>query len=388
MATQGQAPDSRIPAETPRDNNTRISSIRFVLQLIVIGAVTALCLSLLWYAGHILLLAFGGVILAVFLTKLARLVQRYTPLPYGWSLLLTILFIIAIIGALCWGLSSTIGAQLNELTVQIPHALRRLVSHLREYTWGRRIVAEIDGASRMIASGDMFARAENVLSGTADALVEILMVFLIALYGAITPDLYVNGMLHLVPPAQRERAERALTATGVTLWWWMICRLVSVFWVGIATTVALWVWGLPLALALGIIAGLFRFVPYIGPWIGAVPAVLIAIVQGPWSIVFVVVLYIVVETIDDYIILPLLNYGTIWMPPALGIFAQVLFGALWGMIGVLFAIPVAVALMILIQVVYVEGTLGERFPLVGEKTNANGQPQAGRTQPEVPGQGY
>ncbi len=65
----------------------------------------------------------------------------------------------------------------------------------------------------------------------------------------------------------------------------------------------------------------------------------------------------------------MLQHGTMWLPPALGIFAQVVFGALWGMIGVLFAMPVVTVLMILIQVLYVQSRLGEDVPIVGDQNS-------------------
>jgi predicted PurR-regulated permease PerM len=104
-----------------------------------------------------------------------------------------------------------------------------------------------------------------------------------------------------------------------------------------------------------------------------VPAVLFALVRGPWTVVFVAVVYLAIEAIDDYIILPLLNDGAIWLPPAPGILRQVLFGSLWGVTGLLFAIPVVTVLMILVQVLYVEGALGEDVRIIGEANGHDGR---------------
>jgi predicted PurR-regulated permease PerM len=172
-----------------------------------------------------------------------------------------VVLLLAVVAALGWRLSRAVGNQLNELTDQIPQALDRVASHLSQYRWARKLVSEVNSAGQMIATGDVFARAENVLGWTGEALVQALLVLLVGLYGAISPELYVGGSLRLIPPAHRMRVRRALAASGVSLWWWTLCRLASVLWVTVATALALWLWGVPLPLALGVIAGVCRFAP-------------------------------------------------------------------------------------------------------------------------------
>jgi len=129
--------------------------------------------------------------------------------------------------------------------------------------------------------------------------------------------------------------------------------------VGVAATVGLSLLGIPLALALGLIAFLLEFVPYLGPFIG-VPAVLVALAAGPGDAAYVVLLYLGIHAAEGYVIAPLVDQRSVHLPPALGLVAQLLLGTLFGFLGLILAVPLAAFGMVLVQMLYVEDFLGER----------------------------
>ncbi|HTV51090.1 MAG TPA: AI-2E family transporter, partial [Steroidobacteraceae bacterium] len=120
---------------------------------------------------------------------------------------------------------------------------------------------------------------------------------------------------------------------------------------------ALWLLGIPLALSLGIFGGLSEFIPYVGPIVAAVPALLVAFMLGPIHALEVLGLYLIVHLFEGELLVPMIQRWTVSLPPALGIIAVVLFGWLFGLPGILFATPLTVVLIELIRTLYVQTAL-------------------------------
>ncbi len=370
-------PDRRPPAVLPRERFPY--PIRLVLTALGLAALVALALVLLWYVADILLLAFAGIILAIFLRGLSEWVAPRIHLAYGWSLTVVVVVLAMLVGFLCWLLASHIAGQIDQLQNQLPQALQQLEQRLNQYQWGRVLVKHVrEYASQNYSEEKVMAQATSVLKTAFDAWIKFLMVMLIGLYGAITPRVYVQGVVLLVPSARRPRLQQALNVVGDLLWWWLVCRLISMTWVGITTWIALQWLGVPLALTLGFVAGLSKFIPYIGPFVAVVPAALLALLppHGFGTVLWVIGIYLVIEMIDDHIILPLLNWRTIWLPPALAIFSQVVLAALWGGLAVVLAMPLVAVVMVLVKILYVHGTLGEPIEL-GRSTVSASAPSGG-----------
>ncbi|MGH6611543.1 MAG: AI-2E family transporter, partial [Burkholderiaceae bacterium] len=196
-------------------------------------------------------------------------------------------------------------------------------------------------------------------SGVLGGIVNVLIIIFVGLYLAAEPRLYTNGLVRLVPIRHRPRAQEFLSALGHTLRWWLVGRLSLMLLNGVLTALALWLLGVPLALTLGILAGLLNFIPNIGPVIAGVPAVLIALMQSPQQALYVFILYVALQSVDGYVLTPLVQRRTIELPPVLTITAQVLLGVLLGTLGVLLATPLTAAALVLVKMLYVEDTLGD-----------------------------
>jgi predicted PurR-regulated permease PerM len=136
--------------------------------------------------------------------------------------------------------------------------------------------------------------------------------------------------------------------------------------VGFLTAVGLWVAGIPLAFVLGLIAALLSFVPYIGPIASVVPAALVALAESPTKVLYVFIIYGVVQLLESYLITPLIQERAVSIPPAVLISAQVIMGILAGAIGVLMATPLAVVLIVLVQMLYLADVLGDPVSTLGE----------------------
>lgn len=184
-----------------------------------------------------------------------------------------------------------------------------------------------------------------------------LLILFLAIYLSIQPHIYVDGLIRLAPMHKRPRLQEVMGEVHNTLRWWLVGKILSMAIVGIATTVGLALLGVPLAIALGVIAALLTFVPNFGPIISAVPAVLLAFVQSPTSALYVVVLYLAIQTVESYLITPLIQQRTVSLPPALTISAQIALGVLAGPAGVILATPLAAAGLVAVTQLYVKDVL-------------------------------
>jgi predicted PurR-regulated permease PerM len=174
--------------------------------------------------------------------------------------------------------------------------------------------------------------------------------------------MYVRGTIRLVPPDYRLRAGEILGALGYTLKWWLIGQGVTMLVVAVATWLGLWALGVPLAFVLGVIAGLFNFIPNFGPLFSAVPATLLALTVSPERAIAVIILFIVLQNLEGNVLTPLIQRKAVDLPPALGIIAQILLGILVGPVGLILAWPLCAAVVLAVKMLYVEDTLGDELP--------------------------
>ena len=135
--------------------------------------------------------------------------------------------------------------------------------------------------------------------------------------------------------------------------------------VGLLIAGGLWALGVPLAATLGFISGLFEFVPNIGPILSGIPAALLAITVSPAHVVYVVALYAAVQTLESYLLTPMVMRRAISLPPALTITAQLVGTLTGGWLGLLLATPLVAAALVVVRKVYLEGILGERDAAAG-----------------------
>lgn len=334
----------------------------FALRALVAVSVAAgvfILLALLWYAADVLLLVFAAVLLAVALRGLASLVGRVTNLSESWSLALVTALLLSALAGVAILLAPRVSEQVDELAGNLPRAFDALAERANRYGWARRLMAELPPPDQLLkGGGGVLARVTGVFSTALGSLVNAAIIISVGAYLAADPRLYTSGLLRLVPPGGRERAREVLTRLGSTLRRWLVGRLVLMAFNAALTWAGLSLLGVPLALTLGLLAGLLNFVPNVGPIVAAVPAVLIALTQSPEQAVNVVLLYVVLQSVDGYLFTPLVQKRTVELPPALTITAQVLLGVLLGGAGVVLATPLTAAALVLVRALYVEGGPG------------------------------
>jgi predicted PurR-regulated permease PerM len=354
------------PAASPR-----LSDFARRAAVAVLIAVTILAVVyFLWRGVDVLLQAFAGVLFAVFLAALADWVQRHTRLSYGWSLTLVVLVLFAGMGGLGYLLGNRLADQLGEMLQSLPRSFGEIRQYLAQYPWGKYLLDNApQAASRMVESGQ-FSQVTGLISGVENFLEVALVILIVGIFGAAETELYRAGLLRLVPLHFRARAGETLDAIAFNLRHWLVGQVLLMLIIGTTSALGLWLIGIPLALTLGIMAGVLEVIPYIGAWLASVPAILVALLKSPEHAVFVLGLYLFLHLLEGYVLLPLIQRKEVHLPPALTLVAQVLLGKLAGILGLFVAAPLTVAALVTVQMLYVKDTLGDRtLDVPGEPTS-------------------
>jgi predicted PurR-regulated permease PerM len=322
--------------------------------MIAAGIFAIAAAALLWYLFDVLLLIFGGILLAVVLRAPADWLARKTRLSSPWALTLVLVSITAALVAGGWLLGASVREQSQAIVEQAPQMLERVKEHLDSYGWARdRIDTE---AILSDEQGAVLGRGLRVVSATFGALANVGLVLFMAVLFAAQPHLYVGGTLRLVPKDKRARAAQVLHRLGDTLRRWLLGQLLLMVFVAVTTAIGLWALGVTSALALGLLAGLLTFIPFLGPLIAAIVGILVSLADGVATAAWVAVLYIGVQTAEG-MLEPLVQQRAVYLPPVLLLVSQLTLGVLVGFVGIVLATPLAAALMVLVQMLYVEDVL-------------------------------
>lgn len=352
--------------EVIRTSASATSRMSFARRSVIAVSIVALAValaSIVWYASEVLLLAFAGVLLAVGLRGLSDWVHRHTRLARGWSLLLIIVAIVALIALTLALFAASLADQVSQLTEQLPQILDQLRQRAQELPGSQQLTGQLSGGG---GQGGVFQAIGTFFSTSLGALANVAIILFLGVYFAAEPDLYLNGIVRLVPQPRRARAREVLQTLGYTLRWWLVGQLLTMTVVGVLTTVGLLLLGVPGAPILGLLAGILDFVPNVGPIIAAVPGVLLAFSQGSTTGLLAIGVYVVVQILEGYILYPLIQERAVELPPALTILMLVLMGIIFGVLGLLLATPILAVVLVLIKMLYVEDVLGDDINVAGE----------------------
>ncbi|MCB8820077.1 AI-2E family transporter [Microvirga rosea] len=339
----------------------RMSDVEFVRKtLILIGIV--IVVLILWVLSDVLLLAFGAILVAIILHTVADVLARYLRVPTRWSLALAALVIFAFFVGLAFLFGSNIRNQFSAVAEQLPLALDAFGQKLGI----GQISDNLSDLISQIPSSGFAQRIAGIGGIVLGGLTDFVLVVISGLYIAASPRLYYKGFVKLFPVGQHERIEDALVACGQALKLWLLGQFIAMIGVGILSTLAFWIIGLPSPYALGLIAGVLDFIPFLGPILGALPAVLISFTLGSEAVVWTVIAMLVIQQIEGNLIQPIAQRKMVDIPPALALFGIVIGGVVFGTVGLMLGFPLVVVIYVLVKKLYVREVLGEATPVPGE----------------------
>lgn len=324
-------------------------------------AFLGLILFLLWLAGDVLLLLFAGVLVAIFIDGIANWIRIHTRVGRGASIAIALLGLVLVFGVVGVYSAPDIADQVGQLGQELPRAVDAVRQQLDKHTWTKLILDQLPSAKELRSPGTgLLRRATGALSSTAVALARMVLIAAIGVFLTLQPGLYRRGFLRLIPIRKRGRAADVLDAVTNNLRGWLVGKVLSAIAIGVATWTGLQLLGIPLALILSVLAGVFSFIPNVGPVLAVVPAMLLGLLQSPALALYVFLLYLGIQIVETYLLTPWLAHRTADLPPALTLVTQILLGVLFGGMGVIMAAPVTAAGMVLMRMVYVEDVLGDK----------------------------
>jgi predicted PurR-regulated permease PerM len=341
-------------------------TLEFVAKatLVVIG-LWALA-NLLWLARDVLFIAFFALLIASFLSIFVEpLKDRGVSRAVSAPLVLVIITLsFAALFVLAW---PTLREQFAMIQQELPPALSRVQAWIEEQVAALTGTLGEPGAAveEQLRTGmgtqvtGLIGGALPLLNTAAGAIAGFFLIIFAGLFIAIAPRTYMRGLIVLVPRSRRRRAGEVLPMAGVAMVQWMKGTALAMLFVGTTATVGLWLIGVPAALALGLIAGLLEFIPYFGPALSFIPATIVALAISPKMALWVVGLYIVVQSLESTVVTPLLMSQMVKLPPALTLLFQTMMAALFGFLGLLLAVPILATAKILIEELWVESVADE-----------------------------
>lgn len=342
--------------------------------LITIGLVvlTLLLLALVYFTFDVILLIFAAALLAIFLRGLAEIIGRFVNVSEGWLVIIVSASLVLILAGAISLLAPDVADQVRHLRTELPKSAQQAADYFARFGWGRALIEQlpsVEDIRQNVNPSALLSGVGGFFSTTVGAVGNFFIVVLLAIYFASEPRFYVRGLIKLFPKPRRHRATQVLNAVGETLRWWLIGKVASMIFIGLLTWVGLSILGVPLALTLGLIAGLLSFIPNFGPIISALPALLLAFIDegGPITALYVLILYVVVQLIESNIVTPLIERETVELPPALTIIFQLALAVLVGGLGLVLATPLLAVIMVLVQMVYIQDILGDKDVDVEEK---------------------
>ena len=376
----------------------RYDALRIAASVVALSV----ALLLLWHTRTLVLTVFLGVLFALAVSAGVDRLQRWK-IPRGIAAPLIVFAFIGLVAAFGSWIGPTVREQTTELRTKLPEALEKLEDWVQSRGGG--VIATITGFSDdadaaatrgPVTATDSTARAGadtgvaggstdsarriiakpvtttpapttlrdrlvsqiggvgryflHVLGSTLAVLAGIVLVIFLAIYIAIDPSTYRRGLIHLVPPRAREQTDEILGAIAVTLRKWLVTQLIAMIVIGAVTTAVLMILKVRAAVPLGILAGLLEFVPTLGPILSSLPAIAMGFVDSPEKALAVAIAYVGIQFIENHLLIPILMKEGVDLPPALTIVMQALMAIVFGVLGLLVAVPLLAAVMITVRI--------------------------------------
>ena len=330
--------------ERPGPAEFRDPLVRREMQKAAVWFGMALAIAAVIVLGQPLLLIVGGAIFAVFLDGGVRILGRYLPIPRGWRLLLVLLLGFGFIGWVCWFAGTTIAAQFEALRQVVTAQFDRLLAFAESLGLMPRGQPTDIGSQLLGGIGRLTSAVGSVIGAVAS----VIAMIVIGIFLASEPRLYDRGIAWMLPLRARAGFYRIAEHAGFTLRRLLFGRLVAMVFEGVFTWFMLTLGGVPMAGLLGLVTGVLAFIPNIGAITSGILMVAVGFSASYGQGIWCIIVYFLVHNIDAYLVVPYVARRTVDLAPAVLLAMQLLMGALFGILGILFADPILATLNVVL----------------------------------------
>ncbi len=319
-----------------RDSAMRAELKRAAVWLGLAGAIALVVLLV-----QPLLVIFAGLVFAALLDGGVRLLGRVLPIARGWRLLivclLTLVFMV--------GTFYLAGVQITQQVMQLRSTVETQVIRASGWLSSQGLMPGASDLNGIVRQALGSVGKVTAWVGTAfGALTTMFMIMVIGLFVAIDPRVYDRGFQWMIPEDSRGEVAVTMQRMARTLRRLLAGRLIGMAFEGVVMGVALWIAGVPMALILGIVTGLLAFIPNVGAFVSGAMTIAVGFSAGVHTGVLAVLIYIAIQVIDGYLVIPMVAKRAVDLPPALTLGAQILASALFGIIGLALADPMTAML--------------------------------------------
>lgn len=350
------------------EESSKISSaINAVRQvLLVFGVIGFIIIGIFGFSTilHIGLLYLTSIILAIVLSFLIGWIRKLFPINQIAGLIIVVLLICGLSFLFLWFAGSHIIAQMANMASSIKMGIAKFQSIIAQYPWLKNVFDYMNGQGNVLSG--FSGKLEQAFSLTTTFVSEGIFVVLMSLFLAVSPRLYIDNAVRLFLPDQRKLVYSILNANWRVLRSWFYGRIITMASIAVFTIIGLYIAGIPMALSLGILAGALDFIPFIGPFLSAILTALVTLSQDPLKVIWVIVVYLVVHLLEDFLT-PAIQFGIARLPPALLISVQILLFIMGGIAGILIAEPFTIMIVVIIQIGYIREYLHEPVTVLGEE---------------------
>ncbi len=327
------------PPERPGPADLSSQSVRDEARRAAIWLGMALAIAGVVVLAQPIMLIIGGMVFAVILDGGTRLLGRALPIARGWRLAIITLAGFGFIAWVFYFAGTTLAEQAGTLRVVVSEQAARLMAYLDAV--GILPKGDLPSiGSQLLGGVGRLASAVNTAVGIVSS---IIMVLVIGIFIAIEPRLYDRGIAWMLPIGRRSSFYDISDHVGFVLRRLMMGRIVGMLVEGVGTWLMLMWGGVPMAALLGLLTGLLAFIPNIGAIVSGLLMVAVGFSASTDAGLWAIVTYFFVQTIDGYLIVPYVARRTVDLAPALVLAAQLIFGALFGFMGLLLADPIVAA---------------------------------------------
>jgi predicted PurR-regulated permease PerM len=326
---------------------------RGLLRAVLVAFALVVAYRFVAAVAAIVLLLATGLLLAVALSAPVEALHRQK-IPRPVAVVVMVAIVLAALSLGAYLLLPVLAEQASQLAATLPDALSQLVERARELA--RRFGIKVGGGGGGISPSTLASAARRVLGGAlglfsslAAFVTGLIVVLFVPLYLAALPGPVVGWVVRLFPPGKRDETRRVLSEARSSLLGWLGGRLISMAIVGLLSTVALYIIGIPGALFLGIFSGLVAFVPLLGSIAGAIPPLILAFAGNPLDALWVLVAYVLIQQVESNLLTPLVMQQAVSLHPVVVIASVTVFGAAFGVLGALLAVPASVVAGVLVE---------------------------------------
>ena len=293
-----------------------------------------------------LLVIFAGMVFAAMVDGGARLLERVLPIARGWRVTIVLVLVAAFLVWTAYFAGSQIAAQAAALPATVETQALKATAWLSDHGFAiesRDIQNFVEKAVGGV--GQLTAAVGGLIGGVGT----VILIIVLGIYFAIEPQLYRRGVAWMMPADRRDYFEGTAQLMGRSLRRLMAGRLLGMGIEGICTWLLLTAYGVPMAALLGLLTGLLAFLPNIGAPLSGLLMILVGFSGGVDMGLYCIAVYVVVQTVDGNVIVPMVARRTVDLAPALVLGAQLMMGVLFGLMGLILADPMVAMIKIWLE---------------------------------------